>query len=828
MIQYNTQNKTFYLETEKTSYVMRVLENGYLYHCYYGQKIAQDDMTYHNLFKDLDYASVFKVEGKIASLDSLPQECATRGRGDYRAPALRIENEFGQSVNELTYKTHTITKGKPKFLEMPQLDASGDECDTLEVVMEDTVGGFEVSLFYSVFTKENVIARRSVIRNCSDKTLKIVNAASICLDIEAKDFEMISLEGAWGRERHIERLPLRHGTTSVESRRGTSSHQLNPFAALVAKNTDEDYGEVYATSLIYSADFKISFEKDHYGNTRLLAGLNPETFSWQLHAGESFVTPEALLIYSKEGLGGMSRAFHEVCRNYLGKSADKSIKHPIVINNWEAMYFDITEEKLFKFISDCKGLGIDTMVLDDGWFGHRTNDDSSLGDWYVNPERFPEGLHNVIRCCKEHGMNFGIWFEPEMISRDSKLFEEHPDWCIHVEGYDMVEGRQQLVLDMTEAVYPEKPVVPFIKATQDRVVLEIQRGCIRGCRFCQAGMVYRPVREKHVERLKALAMAMLKSTGHEEISLSSLSSSDYSQLEELIDFLIEECNKKRVNISLPSLRIDAFSLDVMSKVQDVKKSSLTFAPEAGSQRLRDVINKGLTEEVILNGATQAFEGGWNKVKFYFMLGLPTETEEDMRAIAELANETAVRYYETVPKEKRNGKCQITISTSFFVPKPFTPFQWARMYPPEDYIGRAKIVNDAVKEQLNRKSIKYNWHEADVTVLEGVLARGDRRVGKAILEVYKNGGIFDAWSEFFDYKRWLDAFAACGIDPDFYTMRERSLDELFPWDFIDTGVSKEFLQREWKNAMAESVTPNCRMRCSGCGVKKFGGGVCYEN
>lgn len=387
---------------------------------------------------------------------------------------------------------------------------------------------------------------------------------------------------------------------------------------------------------------------------------------------------------------------------------------------------------------------------------------------------------------------------------------------------------KQLILDMTEAVYPEKPVVPFIKATQDRVVLEIQRGCIRGCRFCQAGMVYRPVREKHVERLKALAVEMLKSTGHEEISLSSLSSSDYSQLEELIDFLIEECNKKRVNISLPSLRIDAFSLDVMSKVQDVKKSSLTFAPEAGSQRLRDVINKGLTEEVILNGATQAFEGGWNKVKFYFMLGLPTETEEDMRAIAELANETAVRYYETVPKEKRNGKCQITISTSFFVPKPFTPFQWARMYPPEDYIGRAKIVNDAVKEQLNRKSIKYNWHEADVTVLEGVLARGDRRVGKAILEVYKNGGIFDAWSEFFDYKRWLDAFAACGIDPDFYTMRERSLDELFPWDFIDTGVSKEFLQREWKNAMAESVTPNCRMRCSGCGVKKFGGGVCYEN
>ena len=387
---------------------------------------------------------------------------------------------------------------------------------------------------------------------------------------------------------------------------------------------------------------------------------------------------------------------------------------------------------------------------------------------------------------------------------------------------------KQLVLDMTQAVYPEKPVVPFIKATQDRVVLEIQRGCIRGCRFCQAGMVYRPVREKHVERLKKLAMEMLKSTGHEEISLSSLSSSDYSQLEELINFLIEECRRKHINISLPSLRIDAFSLDVMSKVQDIKKSSLTFAPEAGSQRLRDVINKGLTQEDILNGATQAFEGGWNKVKYYFMLGLPTETTEDMQAIAELANETAARYYDTVPKENRNGRCQITISTSFFVPKPFTPFQWARMYPPEDYIGRAKVVNTAVKEQLNRKSIKYNWHEADVTVLEGVLARGDRHVAKAILEVYQNGGIFDAWSEYFDYKRWMDAFAACGIDPDFYTMRERELDELFPWDFIDTGVTKEFLQREWKHAMEENVTPNCRMRCSGCGVRKFGGGVCYEN
>ena len=388
--------------------------------------------------------------------------------------------------------------------------------------------------------------------------------------------------------------------------------------------------------------------------------------------------------------------------------------------------------------------------------------------------------------------------------------------------------QKQIVLNMTEAVYPEKPVVPFIKATQDRVVLEIQRGCIRGCRFCQAGMVYRPVREKNVEHLKELAYKMLKSTGYEEISLSSLSSSDYSELEELVNFLIDEFKGKGVNISLPSLRIDAFSLDVMSKVQDIKKSSLTFAPEAGSQRLRDVINKGLTEEVILNGSRLAFEGGWNKVKLYFMLGLPTETEEDMKAIPQLANEIAALYYDTVPKEKRNGKCQITISTSFFVPKPFTPFQWAGMYTPGDYLARARVVNEGVHAQLNHKSIKYNWHEADVTVLEGILARGDRKIGQALLKVYEKGGIFDAWSEYFDYQRWVDAFAECGIDTDFYTMRERDLDEIFPWDFIDIGVSKEFLKREWKNAHDEKVTPNCRMKCSGCGAMKFGGGVCFEN
>ena len=381
--------------------------------------------------------------------------------------------------------------------------------------------------------------------------------------------------------------------------------------------------------------------------------------------------------------------------------------------------------------------------------------------------------------------------------------------------------KKRIMADFDAAYTPEEVIVPFGEVVHDRVMLEVFRGCIRGCRFCEAGYAYRPVRERKADHLIDIADKLLSCSGYDEISLSSLSTSDYTELKDLTDGLLDLTEEKKIGLSLPSLRIDNFSLELMKKVQKVRKSGITFAPEAGTQRMRDVINKNVTEDNILKSTRMLFEGGWTNVKLYFMIGLPTETDVDIEGIADLSQKVLEEYF-AIPKEERAKNINITTSTSSFIPKPFTPFQWAKQDSREEIVRKQDILKATIK---NRK-IKYNWHDNRSSYLEGVFARGDRRLLPAVLEAVKNGCRLDGWDEEFKFDKWMQAFETCGINPDWY-LRERSYDEVLPWDHLSLGVTKEFFMRENEKAMRAETTPNCREKCAGCGATSFKAGVCYE-
>ena len=381
---------------------------------------------------------------------------------------------------------------------------------------------------------------------------------------------------------------------------------------------------------------------------------------------------------------------------------------------------------------------------------------------------------------------------------------------------------KRVVASFDKAYFPEKLVVPYGNVVHDRIMIEVMRGCSHGCRFCQAGFIYRPVRERSVDTVVDLAKKLVDSTGYEEISLLSLSTCDYSHLEELTDRLLEQFEEKHVSLSLPSSRVDAFTLALMERVSRVRKSGLTFAPEAGTQRMRDVINKGVTEEDLLRSARLAFDGGWSTIKLYFMLGLPHETDEDILGIADLAAKVLKTYYD-VHEGRKCRRPEITVSVSTFVPKPFTPFQWCG----QNSIEEIKRKQELLKHALDRR-IRFSWHTPETSVLEGALSRGDRRIGQVVYEVWKNGASFDAWDDYLDYDRWMKAFEACGLDPAFYNQRERNGEEILPWDHVRVGVSKAFFRREYERAAKGELTAGCMDHCAGCGVAGFGKGICVDD
>ncbi len=375
--------------------------------------------------------------------------------------------------------------------------------------------------------------------------------------------------------------------------------------------------------------------------------------------------------------------------------------------------------------------------------------------------------------------------------------------------------RKQFIEDLDQAYFPDKIVVSYTETVHDRISYEIFRGCGRGCRFCQAGMIYRPTREKTVPTIQSKIKALIASTGYDEVSLSSLSTGDYSEIETLIKNLVCDAEVGKVSITLPSLRIDSLSIEMLEEIQKVRKAGLTLAPEAGTQRMRDVINKGVTEENLMDTVRTAFEKGWGHVKLYFMIGLPGETLADIEGIADLGQKVVNEYYK-IDRESRNKSVKVVLSASSFVPKPFTPFQWMGQNTPEEFMNKQRHLKASIKE----RKISYSWHDSGVSFLEAVFARGDRRLGLVLEKAHQKGCRFDGWGEYFDLEKWTEAFAEAGIDPNFYALRNRDFDEILPWDFIDTGVTKKFLKAEAQKAEAALTTPFCPESCSNCGIMEF--------
>ena len=432
-----------------------------------------------------------------------------------------------------------------------------------------------------------------------------------------------------------------------------------------------------------------------------------------------------------------------------------------------------------------------------------------------------------------HEAKTGGWTKAEFLKKAAQIGGVYvpsfytpvlnPDGTI--DRFEIADGapetvQKRIITDLDKAHFPLTPIVPSTEVVHDRVNLELFRGCVRGCRFCQAGHVYRPIRAKSPELLAEQGKALLKNTGSQDITLLSLSSSDYRHLSELCDGLLDYCEPRSIGLSLPSLRADNFSIEIMHRLQKTRKSGLTFAPEAGSQRLRDAINKNVTEEDLLNTCRLAFEGGWNAIKLYFMLGLPTETDEDILGIAELANQV-LHTWRLYAKNKNRG-VRITVSTSCFVPKPHSPFQWESQNTMEEYIRKVNLL----RENIRAKNVVYNWHDPQTSYIEATLSRGDRRMGKVIENVWKAGGRLEAWSDYFSFERWMNAFEDAGLDPSFYAHRPRAKDETMPWDLVDVGVRRTHLWHEREQAYKSELSPDCRKQCSACGAAKLlKGGKC---